>query len=102
MDILDRILRKLGLIRTARAKHLAIEIVALNQRQIVQWVQEDFHIPPKPGFEEEIRQWADTAFDQANVSITQKRHLLLSDDEKTALLQDVQKLDAFLARHNAN
>jgi hypothetical protein len=99
LDILDRTLRKLGLMRISRAKHITVEIHATYQRQITRWVQEDFHVPPKPGFEAEAREWAATAFDQANAAITQERHLLLTDEEKDELFRDTQKLDAFLERH---
>ena len=87
MDILDRVLKLFGLITIKRAKTITVEIVAVRERMIVEDVQADFKAPPKSGFEEYIRNWANESFDVAADAITKKKDRLVSDTEYRALLQ---------------
>lgn len=65
MNILDRILKLFGLMRVKRAELIFVELTNLYEKQILEWVYEDFGVPAKSNHEKETREWAVTAFNQA-------------------------------------
>jgi len=62
---INRALKFFGLMRVKRAERMFIELTNLYEKQIVEWVYEDFGVPAKSNHEEETRQWAVTAWNQA-------------------------------------
>lgn len=87
IDLLDSLLKRLGLMRIKRAEHIVAELVACRERTLVVDVWNDFHVPSKPGFEEVARQWAIESFQTANEAITEARPDIVNETEYMMLMQ---------------
>lgn len=78
--MINKILEYFGLMRISRAKNIFIGLCALKEREIMRIAQEDFNAIPKLNFEEEVKEWASTAWEQAMEDKTE-RYWYLSESE---------------------
>ena len=78
MNIIERVLSFFGLVTKERAKWASVELVASDQRALMQYANDDFGVEPVKNFEKKAREVAGDNFDKI---ISKKMGLVASEQE---------------------
>lgn len=81
IQLLNRLLRFFGLMTIQHAREIFVGLTALRERVIMNDVQIDFGVLPRPDYKKTIKEWAGHAFDQA-VNDDRIAPIFITEEEK--------------------